>query len=188
MAAQDNTRRQNGQPEEFVFTNPTALERNAAVSAIGLLVRRLESEGFISNATINGSFSAKKSKYAQSFRNMLRYEGIREFTISSGQNDQAMQYTTRDLFGRKIFETYFVYDFQKFKEYQSGRLKRLFRHEHLGADAKIRGLFSRFMHENQLYGLKDDHLRPVTPRNGLMWKVGRMPNLEKGVSTSDALS
>jgi len=155
MASQDNTRKHSGQPGEFVFTNGTALERNAAIGAIGLLVERLESVGFISNASINGSFSAKKSKYAQNFRNMLRYEGIREFTISSGQADQALKCTTRDLFGRIVVDTYFVYDFQKFREYQSMRLKRLFMHAHPGAGPRIRGLFSHFMHQNQLYGMND---------------------------------
>jgi len=160
MATQSNMRKRGVQPTEFVFTNGTALERNAAISAIGLLVERLESEGFISNASINGAFSAKKSKYAQNFRNMLRDEGIREFMISSGQADQALKCTTRDLFGRIVADTYFVYDFEKFREYQSAKLRRLFMHEHPGAGPKIRGLFSHFMHENQLYGLKDpDFLR-----------------------------
>ena len=133
------------------------MQRQAPVSEDGradTLITMIELNGFVASESITKLL--RSAHRATGFREMLRGAGIREFTISSGHGDRALHiYSSMDIFGRNVSETYFVVDFDRFRESMSARLEAQFRAMHPNPGRDMKAAYSRFMHKNMLNGFRD---------------------------------
>jgi len=127
------------------------------------LLAIMENFGFIGSNAIDDSFG--KAKYsADSFKNLLRRNLTRTFTISSGKGSNSRSnYPPIRLFGSDIGETYFIFNFDAFRDYLSGRLAKQFLETNPNPNRVMMGAYTRFMKSNQLDSRHPDKILEPGP-------------------------
>ncbi|MDE1810712.1 MAG: hypothetical protein KGH66_01575 [Candidatus Micrarchaeota archaeon] len=115
-----------------------------------ILYTLLEVNGFLSGREIRDFMGRRQSTI---FREMLREVGLREHIVSTGhgvKTNCGRKYSSWDLFGRYVYDPYFVGDFDAFKDYGTKKYSVLFATANPFADRDLIRAYTRFMRKNLL--------------------------------------
>jgi len=127
------------------------------------LLAIIENFGFIGSNTIDDSFGNAKHS-AENFKNLLRRNVARTFTISSGKGSNARSnYPPRRLFSSDVGETYFINNFDAFKNYSSRRFAEQFLKANPNPDGMMLAAYTRFMKSNQFDTQRPDKVLESGP-------------------------
>ena len=115
-----------------------------------VLITLMELNGFVPSANISDALGRHHSTI---FRNALRENGVREHIVSTGHGVKTncrRKYSAMDLFGHNVFDSYFIIDFEAFKEYATKKYSVKFAAANPTANKDLVRAYTRFMRKNLL--------------------------------------